>query len=228
MACVIYNAHVVRNLLNAGAIRKSSSRGLVLSKANVEVAIKRVQKHIAAFQPDPPKGRIQANAPANNHESSTRYMLIDPVLRALGWDLSDPSDCVVEYPMKTPPGRPAARVDYVLKDTSGKPVIVIEAKRIDVESDDDEALKQMERYLKGIPTATVAVVTNGQYWTIARREGNSWEAESRRPLGIHYEKTDENAQRLWDCLSKESVNQPHSKQGNSFRSSARNRFGRRR
>ena len=201
---------------------------MLLSKANVELAIKAAQKHIAVFQPDPPKGRLQANAPVNNHETSTRYMVIDPILRALGWDLSDPADCVVEYPMQSPPGRPAPRVDYVLKGPSGIPAIAIEAKRIDVESDDDDALTQMERYLKGVPTATVAVVTNGQYWTIARREGSSWKAESQRPLGIHYEKTEENAQRLWDCLSKESVNQPRSNQGNSFRSAARNRYGRRR
>ena len=46
---------------------------------------------------------------------------------------------------------------------------MIEAKRIDVESDDERALDQMERYLQDIPAATMAVVTNGQYWNIAKR-----------------------------------------------------------
>ena len=157
-------------------------------------------------------------------------MVIDPVLRALGWDLSDPAECVVEYAVARRAHYPATRVDYVLKDGSGKPAIAIEAKRIDVESDDEDALEQMERYLQDIPTATVAVVTNGQYWTIARREGSGWQAESRYPLGLHYEKTDENARRLWDSLSKEAVKEARAKRSDNFGAAASNRrrYGRRR
>ena len=201
-----------------------------MSKAEVERAIIAAQKHIADFQPNPPKGRVQADAPVNNHETSTRYMVIDPVLRALGWDLSDPAECVVEYAVARRAHYPATRVDYVLKDGAGKPAIAIEAKRIDVESDDEDALEQMERYLQDIPTATVAVVTNGQYWTIASREGSGWQAESRYPLGLHYEKTDENARRLWDSLSKEAVKQARAKRSDNFGAAASNRrrYGRRR
>ena len=202
-----------------------------MSKAEVERAIIVAQKHITDFQPNPPSGPVQAKAPVNNHETSTRYMVIDPVLRALGWDLSDPADCVVEYAVSRRAHYPAARVDYVLKDASNKPAIVIEAKRIDVESNNEDALNQMERYLQDIPTATVAVVTNGQYWTIVLREGSGWQLESNgRPLGLHYEKTGDNAKRLWDCLSKEAVQQARAKRSDSFGSAARNRnrYGERR
>ena len=173
-----------------------------MSKAEVEYAIISAQKHVAEFQPNPPRGPVQTKAPVNNHETSTRYILIDPILRALGWDLSNPAECVVEYEVARSGNHPATRVDYVLKCATGQPAIVIEAKRIDVESDDERALDQMERYLQDIPTAMMAVVTNGQYWEIAKREGNGWKAVANRPLGIHYVRTDENAQRLCEALSK--------------------------
>ena len=156
-----------------------------MSKAEVEHAIITAKKHVAEFQPAPPRGRVQIKAPINNHETSTRYIVIDPILRALGWDLSNPAECVVEYEVARRENYPATRVDYVLKDATGEPAIVIEAKRIDVESDDERALDQMERYLQDIPTATLAVVTNGQYWNIAKRERNGWEAESPFPPESH-------------------------------------------
>ena len=181
-----------------------------MSKAEVERAIIAAQKYVAEFDPHPPTGGTNTRAPVNNHETSTRYMVIDPVLRALGWDLSNPEECVVEYQVKS------RRADYVLKDTDRRPVIVIEAKRIDVDSEDDLALDQMERYLQDIPTAIRAVVTNGQYWNIFKREGNGWKAESRHPLGVHYRKTGENAQRLWDALSKEAVEKARTNAGRRY------------
>ena len=201
-----------------------------MSKAEVERAIITAQKYVAEFQPNPPRGPLQIKAPVNNHETSTRYIVIDPILRALDWDLSNPAECVVEYEVARRANYSATRVDYVLKDATGEPAIVIEAKRIDVESDNERALDQMERYLQDIPTATLAVVTNGQYWNIAKREGNGWKAESPYPLGLHYEKTSENAQRLWDAISKEAMEQARTKRSDNFGAAASNRrgYGRRR
>ena len=79
----------------------------------------------------------------------------------------------MEYEVARSGNHPATRVDYVLKCATGQPAIVIEAKRIDVESDDERALDQMERYLQDIPTAMMAVVTNGQYWEIASGKGTA-------------------------------------------------------
>ena len=181
-----------------------------MSKAEVELAIIAAQQRVAEFQPNPPKGSVIARAPVNNHETSTRYIVIDPILRSLGWDLSNPDECVVEYAVAQRAGYPAARVDYVLKDVAGEPAIVIEAKRICCWSDSDNAVVQLHDYLLGIPGALVAVLTNGQYWNIAFRDGNCWQPEDPRPLGLHYPKVGENAQRLWDALSKDSVAQRHS------------------
>ena len=73
-------------------------------------------------------------------------------------------------------------------------------------------------------------MTNGQYWNIAQREGNGWKPEVSLPLGLHFEKTGENAQRLWDTLSKEAVKQAPAKPSDNFRAAASNRrqYGRRR
>ena len=184
-----------------------------MGQREVERAIRRVQKHIADFQPCPPHGEVCCGAAANYHETSTRYIIIDPILRSLGWDLSEPLDCAVERQVKVPArssgfGRP----DYVLLGSpsfagAGEPVVVIEAKRIDVPSYDELALDQMDDYLEAIPTAQVAVVTNGQYWEIGVRSGDRWERESppHIALGLHWKRVDETAGRLLKYLDKERV-----------------------
>ena len=164
-----------------------------MSVQEVKAAILKAQPHIAAF--DPGWGRdLNPAAPANNHETSTRYIIIDPVLRALGWDLSDPKDCIVEY--KVSAGSQRA-VDYALLDGRGAPVILIEAKRIDDHTERDENWEQVYGYMLDAPTTKIVVVTNGQYWAIqVRGRGGIWQPESDRPLGLHWQDVGENAERL--------------------------------
>ena len=57
-------------------------------------------------------------------ESSTRYCLIDPLLTALGWDLSDPAQVLTEYNSGN------GRADYALAPGSGPPSLVVEAKSL--------------------------------------------------------------------------------------------------
>ncbi|WP_084273110.1 hypothetical protein [Picrophilus oshimae] len=45
----------------------------------------------------------------SRNEESVRYALIDPLLQALGWDITDPDEVIPEY--STDAGRP----DYLLK-----------------------------------------------------------------------------------------------------------------
>ncbi len=56
-------------------------------------------------------------------ETRTRQVLIDPLLRKLGWDVSDPQAVELEYKMGP------QRADYALM-SNGQPVAVIEAKRL--------------------------------------------------------------------------------------------------
>lgn len=59
----------------------------------------------------------------SQNEMRTRYALIDPLLRELGWDTSNPSEVVVED------GSGDGRADYLLL-AEGNPLMIIEAKRL--------------------------------------------------------------------------------------------------
>ena len=58
------------------------------------------------------------------NEMRTRVALIDPLLRALGWDVSDPAMVMPEYKV----GNKSA--DYALLRSDGKPAATLEAKRL--------------------------------------------------------------------------------------------------
>ena len=142
------------------------------------------------------------DSPAANHETSTRYILIDPLLRALGWDLSDPDQCCVEVPavqgVRNPP-----RVDYLLLDSEGTFVVLVEAKNILEYTDTDAFDDQLAEYVEYFPEVRVVVLTNGEYWRIVRRVGDdNWEPESELPLGLHWRDQEETASRLIGDLAR--------------------------
>ena len=90
-------------------------------------------------------------------ETLTRYTLIDPLLRALDWNTQDPSTVVPEYPAT------GGRADYALLDESGKPVIMVEAKKLDEPL--EKAATQGIQYTlqKGV---LYFAVTDGQRWHV--------------------------------------------------------------
>jgi len=57
-------------------------------------------------------------------EALTRSVLIDPVLRALGWATDDPAQVRVEFSLG------GERADYCLLDADGRPRVLIEAKAL--------------------------------------------------------------------------------------------------
>ena len=75
----------------------------------VETLQRRIDTHAAALQ---------------KSEALTRYTLIDPLLRGLGWDTADPAHVLVEYQSG------GGSADYALLGPDGKPQIIIEAKRL--------------------------------------------------------------------------------------------------
>ena len=91
-------------------------------------------------------------------ETLTRYALIDPLLRELGWDTSDPSAVIPEY--KT---RQGGIADYALLK-AGKPAVMVEAKRLGIALGDD-VLEQVLNYcmMDGI---NHFAVTDGARWGI--------------------------------------------------------------
>ena len=67
---------------------------------------------------------------SNVDETRTRYTLIDPILRALGWDISDPSQVKVEIDINLKTR--VKKVDYALYKPrrDERPWILVEAKRL--------------------------------------------------------------------------------------------------
>ena len=104
-------------------------------------------------------------------EDHTRYGVIAPVIRALGWDTADPKECHPEYPRLYQEGR----VDYALFGTpdvvaignnSIPPDVVIESKALREPLDDD--VPQLQCYVDVAPRMRkgVAVLTNGNEWLL--------------------------------------------------------------
>ena len=109
-----------------------------------------------------------------NHwrENHTRYGVIDPIIRELGWDTSDPKECHPEYPHSYQNGR---RADYAMFGTPDvqaignnavPPDIIIKSKPLRAEL--DRAAPQLQRYAQASPRmqSGVAVLTNGNQWWI--------------------------------------------------------------
>jgi hypothetical protein len=91
------------------------------------------------------------------NEALTRYTLIDPFLRELGWDTGNPAQVIPEYQAG------GGRADYALLH-EGKPVIMIEAKSLGSNLH-DTALIQGITYCVGEGTPYFAV-TDGMIWEV--------------------------------------------------------------
>lgn len=100
----------------------------------------------------------------SQNEALTRYALIDPLLRELGWDTSDPKAVIPEYPIDVYGGN-RARADYALLDDDHNPLIMIEAKKLGEPLLDDKAVSQ--GMLACLQTnAPFFAATDGDLWMI--------------------------------------------------------------
>ena len=97
-------------------------------------------------------------------ETRTRQVLIDPLLKDLGWDVGDPGVVELEYRIEKPfGGRGKYKPDYALMQ-SGEPAAVVEAKALDSQHLNDATL-QVHNYANndGIP---YGVATDGNEWRL--------------------------------------------------------------
>ena len=99
----------------------------------------------------------------STNELHTRYTMVDPIVRALGWDTEDPFQVRVEYLSRTGP-----RIDYALFNRAGQAVILIEAK--DLSQDTGRYGRQLADYLGKFhhrgESPSVGVLTNGRHWSL--------------------------------------------------------------
>ena len=127
------------------------------------------------------RGRIETHGdPLRQSEALTRYALIDPLLRELGWDTGDLDVVIPEFSVDgLGEGRGGivrglvnrwrgdkARAGYALMDvSSGKPVILVDANKLDEPLPDGNALQQGIQGCANTATDFFAV-TNGRKWEI--------------------------------------------------------------
>ena len=96
----------------------------------------------------------------SGNEMLTRYALIDPLLRELGWDTADPAIVIPEDTSGLGRGRP----DYVLQN-NGQPAMVIEAKKLG--SGLQDGTRQAVAYaMDANRQARYFAITDGQHWEI--------------------------------------------------------------
>ena len=115
-----------------------------MALGNLQNVIEKLQKTIEAH-----RGYLAKN------ETRTRQVLIDPLLQKLGWNVSNPNIVQLEYQVKQ--GQP----DYALM-SKGKPLAVIEAKRLDSDLGDDQIIQALAYAVAGgIP---YIIITNGDTW----------------------------------------------------------------
>ena len=91
------------------------------------------------------------------NETRTRMALIDPLLQALGWDVSDPAVVTPEYDVS------GARADYALLRPGGKAAATVEAKRL------GEALESHRMQMLNYANASgidYAGLTDGDRWEL--------------------------------------------------------------
>ena len=102
--------------------------------------------------------RIDAHGSAlRQSEALTRYALIDPLLRELGWDTSNPDMVVPEYRSGS------GSADYALI-SNGSPAMMVEAKKLSTPLR-DQVLAQGINYCLMEGTGYFSV-TDGQHWEI--------------------------------------------------------------
>ena len=97
-------------------------------------------------------------------ESATRYCLIDPLLTALGWDLSDPAQVRTEYNSGN------GRADYAMMPGGDKPSLVVEAKSLNTPTENARDQTINYCFQDGI---NYFAITNGNDWEVyaTHREG---------------------------------------------------------
>ena len=110
----------------------------------IETLKSRIDKHRSVLQ---------------GNEAQTRLSLIDPLLRALGWDTADPALVRPEFNLNN------GRADYALLGTDEKPVAIIEAKRLDESLGTTDRRMQMLTYAN-FSNVSYAGLTDGNQWVL--------------------------------------------------------------
>lgn len=91
------------------------------------------------------------------NEQATRNQLIDPILKELGWDPTDPSKV-----LPNASNEDGKKPDYTLMHHK-KPILILEAKNTSVELERQDVIKQLAQYCYNMGVK-YGILSNGKEW----------------------------------------------------------------
>jgi len=96
------------------------------------------------------------------NEQATKKSLVEPLFAVLGYDVTDPRECVPEHREDFGRNRSVKPVDYAFF-RDGKPIFFVEAKQVDRRlANYSEQLG--DYFAKGAPNAKLGILTSGIHW----------------------------------------------------------------
>ena len=95
------------------------------------------------------------------NEQATKQSLIGPLLTLLGYDLTDPRECVPEYRVDFGKDRSVKPIDWAFLQ-NGQPIFFVEAKEVGKRLPGYD--EQLADYFAKAPEAKLGILTNGIQW----------------------------------------------------------------
>lgn len=95
------------------------------------------------------------------NEQATKQSLIGPLFTLLGYDLTDPRQCIPEYKVDFGKERSTKPIDWAFVN-NGKPVFFVEAKEVGKKLPHYD--EQLADYFAKAPEVKLGILTNGIHW----------------------------------------------------------------
>ncbi len=95
------------------------------------------------------------------NEQATKQSIIGPLLTLLGYDLTDPRECIPEYRVDFGRDRSVKPIDWAFFQ-NGKPVFFVEAKEVGKRLNNYD--EQLADYFAKSPEVKLGILTNGVQW----------------------------------------------------------------
>jgi hypothetical protein len=95
------------------------------------------------------------------NEQATKQSLIGPLFSLLGYDLTDPRECIPEYRVDFGRDRSVKPIDWAFLQ-NGQPILFVEAKEVGKRLPGYD--EQLADYFAKAPEAKLGILTNGIQW----------------------------------------------------------------
>jgi hypothetical protein len=155
------------------------------------------------------KGKIAIGVYRN--EEHVRVCIVLRILQALGWDIWNPNEVSLEFPVL--PNEDQTRIDVALFLTPHEPAVFIEVKAL---GKLEGALSQVERQLRDYNrnnTALFSIISDGQMWRFYHSQaGGEFATKCFKIINLTEQKLDDLEQDFARFLSREAVETGNSEQ----------------